>query len=52
MKPIAITVLIAFTFSGPIFLPAAVKKSELIVQRNEVAIAAVSPIVPESKACH
>jgi hypothetical protein len=52
MKAIAIIVLYAFTFSGPILFPAAVKKSELIVQRKEVAIAAVSPIVPESKAGH
>ena len=45
MKAIAMMSLYALTFRTPIFRPAAVKKSELTVHRNEVAIAAVSPSV-------
>jgi len=45
----AMIVLYALTLKAPIFLPADVKKSELMVQRNEVAIAALSPTTPESK---
>jgi hypothetical protein len=48
-KAIAMSVLYALTLNAPILFPAAVKKSELMVQRNEVAIAALSPTTPESK---